>query len=73
MSGAERFFAAYAQIWRVATRPETAMRRLRTDPHSPPRFRVIGPLSNFQPFYDLYGVEEGDRMWRPPGERIRIW
>ena len=72
-SGEERFFLSFAQIWRLKTRPEMVMRRLRTDTHSPPRFRVIGPLSNFQPFYDVFGLQEEDRMWRPPQERIRIW
>ena len=72
-SGAKRFFLSLAQIWRINTRPEMIMRRLKTDTHSPPKFRVNGPLTNFQPFYDVFGVSQSDQMWRPEGDRVSIW
>ncbi len=72
-SGAERFFLSLAQIWRINTRPEMIMRRLKTDTHSPPKFRVNGPLTNFQPFYDTFGLSDSDKLWRPESERVRIW
>ena len=72
-TGAERFFYAYAQIWRLKTRPEMIVQRLKTDPHAPPRFRVIGPLSNFPQFHEVFGVKAGDGMWRAPEERASIW
>ena len=72
-SGSERFFLSLAQIWRINTRPEMTMRRLKTDTHSPPKFRVNGPLTNFQPFYDVFGLTESDKMWRPRSERVSIW
>ncbi len=72
-SGEERFFLSFAQIWRINTRPEMTMRRLKTDTHSPPKFRVIGPLSNFQPFYNVFKLTPNDRMWRPKNKRVRIW
>ena len=72
-SGAKRFFLSLAQIWRINTRPEMIMRRLKTDTHSPPKFRVNGPLTNFQPFYDVFEVSQSDQMWRPEGDRVSIW
>lgn len=72
-SGAERFFLSLAQIWRINTRPEMIMRRLKTDTHSPPKFRVNGPLTNFQPFYDTFGLSESDKLWRRESERVSIW
>ncbi len=49
------------------------MRRLLTDPHSPSRYRANGPVSNLDAFYDAFGVKEGDALWKPADERIRIW
>ena len=44
-----------------------------TDPHSPSEFRTNGPTSNIDAFYDAFGVKPGDRMYRPPNERVKIW
>ena len=73
MTGPQRFFAGYAQVWRAKTRPEETVRRVTTDPHSPPEFRVLGVLVNSDEFIDAYDVQPGDGMWREPGERVRIW
>ncbi len=69
----QRFFIAWAQIWRTNIRDNEQKRRIETDPHSPGRFRSIGPLVNFQPFYDAFGIKEGDPMWVPPEKRAKIW
>jgi putative endopeptidase len=69
----QRFFLSFAQVWRTNIRDNEAKRRVETDPHSPGAFRAIGPLVNFQPFYDAFGIKEGDPMWRKPEDRAKIW
>jgi putative endopeptidase len=69
----QRFFLSFAQVWRTNIRDNEAKRRVETDPHSPGMFRAIGPLVNFQPFFDAFGIKEGDPMWRKPEDRAKIW
>lgn len=69
----QRFFLGYAQVWRLINRPEMMRTRITTDPHSPEEFRVNGPISNFAPFYQAFGVKAGQKMFRPEKERARIW
>ncbi|KAK9709730.1 hypothetical protein K7432_008829 [Basidiobolus ranarum] len=69
----QQFFTAYAQVWKNIVRKEEALYRLRTDPHAPGIFRVNGPLSNFQEFYDAFEVKEGNKMFRSESERVNIW
>jgi len=69
----QRFFISWAQVWRTNMR-ENALRQLvATNPHSPGQIRSIGPLVNFQPFYDAFGIKPGDPMWVPPEKRAKIW
>ncbi len=69
----QRFFISWAQVWRTNMR-ENALRQLvATNPHSPGQIRAIGPLVSFQPFYDAFGIKEGDPMWVPPEKRTKIW
>ena len=72
-SGEQRFFLGWAQVWRRKYRDEELLKRLLTDPHSPSEFRTNGPTSNIDAFYSAFGVKEGDRMYRPPNERVKIW
>lgn len=72
-TGEQRFFLGWAQVWRRKYRDEELLKRLVTDPHSPSEFRTNGPASNIAPFYDAFGVQPGDRMYRPPTERVKIW
>jgi endothelin-converting enzyme len=72
-TGEQRFFFGWAQVWRRKYRDEELQKRLLTDPHSPSEFRVNGPLSNIDAFYDAFGLKPGDRLYRPPGERVKIW
>lgn len=69
----QRFFLGYAQVWRIVDRPESLRTRITTDPHSPEEFRVNGPLANFEPFYQAFGVTEKHKLYRPADQRARIW
>ncbi|HTY37466.1 MAG TPA: M13 family metallopeptidase [Bacteroidota bacterium] len=69
----QRFFLAWAQIWRTNSTPEALRLQVRTDPHSPARFRTNGPLSNIPAFYEAFGCEPGSPMIRPESVRPKIW
>jgi predicted metalloendopeptidase len=69
----QRFFLGYAETWRTLTREEATRLRANTDPHSPARFRVNGPLSNLPEFYEAFGCQDGDPMKRPEKDRPAIW
>jgi predicted metalloendopeptidase len=69
----QRFFLSFASIWRENIRPEELRMQVNTDPHSPPRFRVNGPLSNLPEFARAFHVPEGAPMRRPDDERVVIW
>ena len=73
LSGDQRFFSGWAQFWRSKYREADIRRRILVDPHSPPEFRVNIPLSNVNGFYDAFAVRPGDRMYRPPADRVQIW
>lgn len=70
---AQRFFLSYAQIWRSNVREAELRRRLTIDPHSPGRFRAIGPVSNLPEFWAAFSVAEGAPMRRPDERRVAIW
>ena len=69
----QRFFLSYASVWRTNQRPEAERVQVNTDPHSPARFRVNGPLSNLSEFAAAFGVPEGAPMRRPAADRVVIW
>lgn len=69
----QRFFISVARIWRVKTRDEFLRMYVNTNPHSPARWRVNGPLMNFTPFYNAFNVQPGDKMYKPENERITVW
>lgn len=73
LTGPQRFFMGWAQVWRSKIREDALRARLLSDPHSPARFRVIGPLRNVDAFYQAFQVQEGDRMYLAPEERVKIW
>ncbi len=73
LTGEQRFFAGWAQVWRAKTREQEEIRRLAIDPHSPPEYRVLGVLVNSDDFVAAFDVAPGDQMWRDPAERVRIW
>lgn len=73
LTGDQRFFIGWAQIWRRKYRPEELRNRLLTDPHAPSRYRVNGTLANMDEFYAAFGVRPGDAMYLPPDARVKIW
>ncbi len=73
LTGDQRFFLAWAQVWRSAQRPDSARQQLRTDPHSPEQFRVNGIVRNMDVWYKAFNVQPGDALYLPPEDRISIW
>ncbi|HEU0224161.1 MAG TPA: M13 family metallopeptidase [Steroidobacteraceae bacterium] len=72
-TGRQRFFLGYAQSWRTKWREGLMREIVLTDPHSPSEFRANGVVANMAEFYAAFGVREGDRLWRPAAERVKIW
>ena len=73
LTGEQRLFFGWAQVWRVKVRPEEQRRRIATDPHSPGEFRCNTIVSNFTPFYDAFDVSEKDALWLDEKSRVQIW
>ena len=69
----QRFFLSFAQNWRRSTRPEALRLMLASDPHSPPRFRVLGPVSNMPEFFAAFGCKPGDSGIRAENVQVKIW
>lgn len=69
----QRFSYSIARIWRVKVRDEYMRTYVNTNSHSPAIWRVNGPLMNFDPFYTAYGIKPGDKNYKAPEERIKIW
>ncbi|RZT87158.1 putative endopeptidase [Pseudonocardia sediminis] len=73
LTGLQRVLFGWAQVWRAATRDAEAIRRLTTDPHSPPDLRCNAVVTNLDSFHEAFGVEETDALFTEPGKRVRIW
>ncbi|WP_433016295.1 M13 family metallopeptidase [Kribbella sp. CA-294648] len=73
LTGAQRFFLAWAMGWSTKAREAEAIRRLAIDPHSPPEFRCNAVARNIDAFHEAFGVTENDGMWLAPEDRVRIW
>ena len=73
LTGEQRFFMGYAQIWRSKIVEKSMRNRVATDPHSPGEFRALGSLSNMDEFYQAFNVKEGDAMYIAPEKRVKIW
>ena len=73
LSGAQRYFMGWAQIWRAKERDDALRQQVLTNPHSPEMYRANGPLRNVADFYNTFGVKEGDKMWLDPARRTKIW
>ena len=69
----QRFFISFAQVWRINVREAEARRLATVDPHSPGKFRAIGAPMNLTEFDDAFGIKAGDKMWRDPEVRAKIW
>jgi putative endopeptidase len=73
LTGDQRVFLGWAQVWRQKIREDRLRQQLVSDPHSPPQARVDVPVRNIDAFYDAFGVKAGDPMYVPPADRVRIW
>ena len=69
----QRFFLSWAQVWRNNALPETQAQLILTDPHSPGIHRANGPIINMDAWYEAFDVKPGDKMYKAPQERIKIW
>src|SRR5262249_29102206 len=72
-TGVQRVFLGWAQVWRTKTRLDFVKQQVTTDPHSPPQFRIDGPLRNIDAWYEAFGVKAGDKLFLKPEDRVRIW
>jgi putative endopeptidase len=73
LTGYQRLFFGWAQVWRGKNRPEEMRRRVATDPHSPNEFRCNQIVKNLDEFYAAFDVKPGDGLYLPEEERVRIW
>jgi predicted metalloendopeptidase len=73
LTGQQRLFFGWGQIWRTKYRDTEMMRRLTVDSHSPPEFRCNGVIRNLPEFYEAFGVKQGDKLFLPKEQRVRIW
>ncbi len=73
LTGDERLYLGWAQVWRGKVREADAIQHIKADPHSPPAVRGTAPVVNQEGFYAAFGVKEGDKMYLPPGRRVTIW
>ncbi|MBW8815169.1 MAG: peptidase M13 [Caulobacterales bacterium] len=73
LTGDQRVFLGWAQVWRGKYRDDYMKQILVSDPHSPPQARVDVPVRNIDAFYEAFGIKPGDPMYIPPEKRVRIW
>jgi putative endopeptidase len=72
-TGDQRYFLAFAQIWRGKERDDSLRNSLVTDPHSPSYYRANGAVRNSDAFYAAFNIKPGDKMYIAPEDRVRIW
>ncbi|MGO4477797.1 M13 family metallopeptidase [Massilia sp. 2TAF26] len=73
MTGDQRLYAGWAQVWRSKMREQQQIVQVKTDPHSPGQYRANGTLRNQPGFYEAYKVKQGDKMYLAPQDRVIIW
>ena len=73
LTGDQRFFLAYAQIWRAKDSDGYTRQRLLSNPHSPPHFRAVGATRNVDDWYAAFNVQPGDKMYLSPDQRVKLW
>ena len=73
LTGDQRFFLAFAQVWRAKYRDGQMRQQVLSNPHSPPHFRVVGPTRNIDGWYEAFDVKPGDKMYLPPDQRVKLW
>lgn len=73
LTGDQRLLLAYAQAWRGKSRDDAMRAQLASDPHSPRKFRVIGPTRNIDVWYSAFDVQPTGKYYLKPEERVRVW
>ena len=73
MTGDQRFFMAWAQVWAIKWRDEALLAQIKNGPHSPGEFRANGIVRNIDAWYEAFDVQPGDAMYLPPEKRVKIW
>lgn len=69
----QRFFLSWATVWRTLSSEKYMINQVKTDPHSPGYFRSFAPLINVDAFYKAFDIKQGDKLYKSPEERIKIW
>ncbi len=72
-TGEQRFYYGFSQVWRAKVRDERTLQLVVIDPHSPAQFRADGAAINSDGFHDAFGTKPGDKMWKAPADRLRLW
>jgi len=73
LTGDQRFFLAYAQVWKSKVREDSLRKQVTTDPHSPERYRTIVPIRDLDAWYKAFNVQPGDKLYIAPADRVHIW
>ena len=73
LTGDQRFYMGFAQVWRGKMRDQALIVQIKTDPHSPDEYRANGTRAQPAGFYDAFDVKPGDKMYLAPGQRVLIW
>ncbi|WGG50334.1 M13 family metallopeptidase [Rugamonas sp. DEMB1] len=73
LSGDQRFYMGFGQVWRSKMREQQQIVQIKTDPHSPGQFRANGTMMNQNGFYEAFDVKQGDKMYLAPEQRVIIW
>ena len=73
LTGDQRFYLGWAQVWRLKVRDDNARQRIVSDPHSPPGARTMIPLQNIDAWYTAFNVKPSDKLYRAPKDRVKIW
>ena len=69
----QRFFLSWATVWRTLQKEAALVNQIKTDEHSPGLYRAFGPLVNTDAFYKAFDVKEGDKLYKKPEDRVKIW
>jgi putative endopeptidase len=73
LTGDQRFFLAWAQVWKSKYRDEALVNQMKSNPHSPAPYRINGQVRNMDAWYEAFNVKEGDKLYLAPADRVRIW
>ena len=73
LTGDQRFFLSWAQVWRGTSREEALVSQIKSNPHSPEQYRANGPVRNFDPWYAAFDVTPENKMYIAPEQRVHIW